>query len=137
MAKQYDHIETEHPNMNLYRFFSFFVDIILCGMLSLPFVMFFGGAGITSAKQFILTWIPFFIQFLIFKDIFGRSFGKLLFGFGIVEEGTDLRAPFFRRILRNLPLIVFPLECVAVLISDSNTRIADKIFGLRVVRVRI
>ena len=67
---------------------------------------------------------------LLFKDIFGRSLGKLLVGMTIRKiENLEQRPPFFVLLQRNLMLLLFPLEGIVILRDGYARRLADKWWG--------
>ena len=64
---------------------------------------------------------------LIFKDIFGRSLGKILLGMTIRKiDDFSARPPLLVLLKRNLSLLVFPLEGVVLLRDGYARRLADK-----------
>ena len=67
---------------------------------------------------------------LIFKDIFGRSLGKLLLGMTIRKiDDFSLRPPLIVLLKRNLLLLLFPVESVVLLRDTFARRLADKWWG--------
>jgi uncharacterized RDD family membrane protein YckC len=84
-------------------------------------VLLFGGI------MFITTSI-----YLIFKDVFGRSIGKTIMRLEIVSSNRSQTSAIVR-ILRNLTLIVYPVEILCVLLRNDGKRISDLIFGTEVV----
>ena len=64
---------------------------------------------------------------LIFKDIFGRSLGKILLAMTIRNiENLEQRPSRYVLIQRNLMLFLFPLEGVVILRDVYARRLADK-----------
>lgn len=71
---------------------------------------------------------------ILFKDIFGQSIGKRIFKIKIVtDEGQ--KPVIYKLILRNLTTFIWPIELLAITISESCTRLSDKILGLKVVKL--
>lgn len=77
--------------------------------------------------------LPFYgsITFvMLFKDIFGRSLGKLLLGMTIRKiENLEQRPSFFVLLQRNLMLLLFPLEVIVILRDSYARRLSDKWWG--------
>ncbi|MBC8259121.1 MAG: RDD family protein [SAR324 cluster bacterium] len=64
---------------------------------------------------------------LLFKDIFGRSLGKLLLGMTIRKiENFEERPALSVLLQRNLLLLIFPLEGVVLMRDSYARRLADK-----------
>ena len=74
--------------------------------------------------------LPFYgsiVFVLIFKDIFGRSLGKLLLGMTIRKiNDFSVRPPLIVLLKRNLLLLIFPVEGVVLLRDGYARRLADK-----------
>lgn len=65
------------------------------------------------------------------KDIFlGRSIAKRILGFQVVNHRTGLAAGPLRCLVRNLTIMLWPIEVIAALVN-SNRRIGDYIAGTR------
>jgi len=76
----------------------------------------------------IALMVVYFVLFLL-KDAAGRSPGKILFGLRIVQN--EERAPLWKRILRNVTIIIWPIEAAALLFTGR--RLLDRLLGLDVV----
>ena len=68
------------------------------------------------------------------KDSFkGLSFGKLLMGIRVVKtSGGTIRFP--TALLRNLSLLVWPIEALAIVINSKKRRLGDYLAGTKVKR---
>jgi|GEM_PF-1800012 len=64
----------------------------------------------------------------VLKDVLPVSPGKAITGLRITENGG--KAPVWKRILRNVTILVWPAEAVAVLVSGR--RLCDRMLGLEV-----
>ncbi len=139
--KVYKHEGSTGNNMRLRRLMAVLLDAFLCLMAGyVCYVMLWTCVGvdytqaIQSLKHFLIDAAPIYLTFFFLKDIFGRSLGKVIFGLCIVKKGTGAKAGFGSRFFRNFSLILFPVEGIALLMSESNTRIADKLLGIEVVK---
>lgn len=64
---------------------------------------------------------------ILFKDVFGRSLGKLLFGVHIAHsDAADLPVTAGQRILRNVPLLFWPIELIMTFQDPYRMRLGDK-----------
>lgn len=84
---------------------------------------------------FLIAIIPFsVITFMIInKDFYnGRSIGKRVFGYQVVDIKTNSVASEIQCMARNLTLLIWPLEILIVLINPSR-RLGDIIAGTKVI----
>ena len=139
--KTYKHEGPSGSDMRMRRLLSVLLDAFLCLMAGYAcYSLLWTCVGydytqvITSLKQFLIDASPIYLTFFFFKDVFGRSIGKMIFGLYIVERGTNQKASFGKRFFRNFSLMIFPIEGIFVLISETNTRLADKLLEIEVVR---
>lgn len=137
----YKHEGSTGNNMRLRRLISVLLDAFLCVVIAyFVYVMLWTCTGvdytqaIQSLKHFLIDASPIYLTLFFLKDIFGRSLGKVIFGLYIVEKGTGEKASFGKRFFRNFTLILFPIEGIALLMSETNTRIADKLLEIEVVK---
>ena len=67
---------------------------------------------------------------IVFKDIFGCSLGKFLLGMKIRSINDLSKSPSFPALLlRNLLLLIFPLEGIILLRDAYARRFSDKFFN--------
>ena len=72
----------------------------------------------------------FFYGFALFKDVFGRSAGKLALKLRIVPDDPDAEFLVLRRIARNITFLIWPVEAASIIITGR--RLSDKLLGLNV-----
>ena len=89
----------------------------------------FGGA--------LYPWVAGVVLLIYFnKDWFGgRSLAKRITGQQVVHVGSGLRADSLHCFLRNLTILVWPLELVVTLVSPRR-RLGDWLAGTQVVPFR-
>ena len=76
-------------------------------------------------------FIPYIIYFA--KDSFrGKSFAKRLIGLQVVDQSSGQAATALKCFIRNLTILIWPLEVVITLFSPER-RLGDLIAGTRVV----
>ncbi len=106
---------------------AFIVDYFIITLLGLSPIFFFGGFGdIDVFDRFPLT-MAIAVGGILFKDVFGRSLGKLIFGVRIAHgDAADLRVNAGQRILRNVPLMLWPVELIMTFQDPYHRRLGDK-----------
>jgi len=68
------------------------------------------------------------------KDIFGRSFGKWVFGLSILNTDDLQNKPkVINRILRNITVYIWPVEAIIMLKSLDGRRLGDKLAHTQIV----
>lgn len=78
-----------------------------------------------------ISFLPFIVYFL--KDNYrGKSIGKRLMGYQVVTAGKGNQAGSLRCFIRNLLILIWPLEALITLFSPSR-RLGDLISGTKVI----
>jgi uncharacterized RDD family membrane protein YckC len=115
------------------RIASFLIDHILLTFLivSLVFLVvnpneFVSGSGFLNFKTIIIFTIGLFIYFA--KDSYkGISIGKWIMGTMVRANENLLNVPSFGRLLlRNIFLIIWPIEFVVMIMDENKRRLGDK-----------
>jgi len=123
------------------RILAFFIDhISLTGlMVLLAFALLGDKFGSMQPNKFMvgmsIVFIPgFFIYFA--KDSFGgMSFGKRMLGIMVRSANDKNEIPSFGRLfLRNLTIILWPVECLVLLADSNKQRLGDKLASTVVVQ---
>ena len=124
-----ENLLTGHPAFGK-RIGAFFVDNVIIMLLALPPTFFIPGlenedASGLMTRVFITTAIA--VGGLLFRDVFGRSLGKLLFGVYIVNaDDPEKRVTIGQRIKRNVPLLFWPVELIATRRDPDYWRLGDR-----------
>jgi uncharacterized RDD family membrane protein YckC len=85
--------------------------------------------GIYGHDVFILLFFVMFFCMYLCKDIFGgQSFSKKMMDIQIIDINSGKRASKFKTILRNLFLVLWPIELLLILLSRDQ-RLGDKVAG--------
>lgn len=92
-------------------------------------------------RSFVIVWFSILIGimmlFLFCKDIFGgASFGKRIFGIGIRGVTDDSTPNTGKLVLRNVPLLLLPIEAFLMIFSSDYSRIGDRITNTQVVKLQ-
>jgi len=121
------------------RLFAFLIDFIFALLLANTFVNVFREENwdIASQTSGLYGLLPFYggiVLVLFFKDIFGRSLGKILLGMTIKKiDDTEQQPTLAVLIKRNLMLLLSPVEGVVILRDSYARRLADKWWGTVVI----
>jgi len=117
------------------RLFALLLDFIFALLIANTFVQVFRKEhwDLVMQSSDLSDLLPFYgsiVLVLLFKDIFGRSPGKLLLGMTVRNIGNfSERPPLVVLLKRNLLLLLFPVEGVVLLRDDYARRLADKWWG--------
>ena len=117
------------------RLFALLIDFIFALLLANTLVQIFRREhwDLLMQSRDLSDLLPFYgsiVFVLIFKDVFGRSIGKLLLGMTIRKiDDFSQRPLFIEHLKRNLLLLIFPVEGVVLLRDGYARRLADKWWG--------
>lgn len=124
------------------RIAAFFIDhfvmtflIVVIALLVMgPHITETNNFGNTASKMLLIMLFGFFLYFA--KDsVKGVSFGKWTMGIMVRNENNPTQIPSFGRLLiRNLFLIIWPIEFILLAASKNKKRLGDEIVKTRVVR---
>ena len=121
------------------RLFALLIDFIFALLMANTFVNVFRQEhwDIVTKTSSIYGLLPFYggiALVLLFKDISGRSLGKILLGMTI-RKIDDLEQPPTLAVLikRNLMILLFPVEAAVILRDNYARRLADKWWGTVVI----
>ncbi|WLD92576.1 RDD family protein [Alkalihalobacillus sp. AL-G] len=124
------------------RVFAFLIDhVIISFIIVIPFVFYMMNQD-NSESGIVLTvfWIAMFFAFIFYslKDVVkGVSIGKWIFGLGVRDE-DNLKTipPLTKLILRNLTIVIWPIEFVVLAARSNKQRLGDRLAKTAVVKVR-
>ncbi len=121
------------------RLFAVLIDFIFALLLANTFVNVFREEhwDIVTQTSGFYGLLPFYggiVLVLLFKDIFGRSLGKILLGMTIRKIDDMEQQPTLAVLIkRNLMMLLFPVEGTVILRDSYARRIADKWWGTVVI----
>ena len=121
------------------RLFAVLIDFIFALLLANTFVNLFREEhwDIDTQTSGFYGLLPFYggiVLVLLFKDIFGRSLGKILLGMTIRKiDDMEQRPTLAVLIKRNLMMLLFPVEGTVILRDSYARRLADKWWGTVVI----
>ncbi|RPF50368.1 RDD family protein [Aquisalibacillus elongatus] len=123
------------------RVFAFIIDhFIISFIVVVPFTFFLINEGLNNNLVFRGFWIGLFVAFVLysFKDSYkGASIGKSIIGIGVRDEENKDEVPSKTRLfLRNLILIIWPVELIVFAVNKDKQRIGDNLANSVVVQVR-
>ena len=121
------------------RLFALLIDFIFALLLANTLVQVFREEhwDIATQTSSIYGLFPYYggiALVLLFKDIFGRSLGKILLGMTIRNiDNLEQHPTLAVLIKRNLMLLLFPVEGVVILRDSYARRLSDKWWGTVVI----
>ena len=121
------------------RLFAVLIDFIFALLLANTFVNVFREEhwDIVTQTSGFYGLLPFYggiVLVLLFKDIFGRSLGKILLGMTIRKIDDMEQQPTLAVLIkRNLMMLLFPVEGTVILRDSYARRLADKWWGTVVI----
>ena len=124
------------------RLFALLIDFIFALLLANTFVNVFRQEhwDIVTQTSGIYGLLPYYggiALVLLFKDISGRSLGKILLGMTIRNiDDLELQPTLAVLIKRNLMMLLFPVEGVVIIRDSYARRLADKWWGAVVIADR-
>lgn len=113
------------------RIGAFIIDyLIITAIFMIPFLLnfqFILEGDIDLVLRFSYQMIIFAFLIFILKDIVkGVSFGKWLVGIKVSDKNNYILTPnIFRLMLRNIFILIWPIEFLVFLISKDKRRIGD------------
>ena len=120
------------------RCVAFLIDHVILSIIMT--IGLFGFAWDLLQTAFELTFLVVMLVIFMFyfsKDIVGgASIGKRVMGLAVrSNDNADLTPSYLLLFLRNIPIVVWPIEAIALLCSDNYRRIGDKLAGTAVYTV--
>jgi len=106
----------------VFRGCAFAVDTMICAGIMMVIVGIFHKIPILGTMPFMIG-IAFILMF--FRDVFGKSIGKYLFGLNIVDLRSKNKAKFYQRLLKNITVPFSIIEIPIVVFSKKHQRIGD------------
>ncbi|WP_281988964.1 RDD family protein [Aquimarina aggregata] len=113
------------------RFLAFIIDLMLLGFIGGIFGLFIDKV---EKFRFISDFIFYILMALfLIRDLFFRngSIGKKILNLKIVSDINGFNTNKVNKILRNITMIIWPIELIILLIS--NKRLSDYILKINVI----
>ena len=116
------------------RIAAYLIDHIILSFMLVGFII---CAVMTGEFTLIILSIIGAIIIYTGKDLFGgRSLGKRALNMAVRKlDNTDEVPGKWRLFLRNITLIIWPIELIVLLARDDNRRLGDMIAGTTVIRI--
>ncbi len=115
------------------RLAAFFIDYLIYIVIFVPpFILF---VPFDSFKEIFPIFMLILLISISLKDIFGgRSVGKRVFGLYVRKYDNFEKNPKIHKlIIRNLFLLIWPIEFIIIVIDKNSRRLGDKIANTQVV----
>lgn len=108
--------------MKMKRLIACYVDLAAVTLINIPFFLLH--IMLESHLTLALLAVCFISGFLL-KDVLGINAGKRLFKIKIYQRGSDMEATKKQKILRNITLLIWPMEVIVLLASKDDKRLGD------------
>ena len=110
--------------MKIHRLIACYIDLAAVTLINIPFFL----LHIMLKKPLTLALLAVcFISCFLLKDALGINVGKRLFKIKIYQCDCDLGATKKQKILRNITLLVWPVEAIVLLASKDDKRLGDRL----------
>jgi uncharacterized RDD family membrane protein YckC len=114
------------------RILAFLIDFFLMSFLAGYLVLFILGPDILDFNKYdkmhtlaILILLPFFLLYFSKDMVEGISFGKWVLGIMIRNESDNKIPSYLKLFLRNLFIIIWPIELLVLVFNKDNKRLGD------------
>jgi len=89
--------------------------------------------SIENERLYHLIWGCAVFFLLITRDISGRSLGKRIFGLKILTFAEHKKPKLYQLVLRNILLLLIPIEIILVIVEEKHMRLGDYLTGTIVI----
>ena len=112
-------------NTKISRVAAFWIDAMI---LSIPMMLLFPVPPSSESSGVFDTLVRSFVWMspMLFRDIFGRSIGKLCLGLEIVDRESGKKAGVLQRFLRNVTFPITTFEGIFFVLCDGERRWGDR-----------
>ena len=118
-------------NMKVQRLVAAYIDNMVVSILCAPLLL----LRIRHPAPWTLFCLALvYLTLFVLKDVPAPSIGKRLLKLDIYKYGTSVKASIGQRICRNILLLVWPVELIALLLSPNERRLSDRLCGTGVKR---
>jgi len=117
--------------MKILRLIAAYIDNLIIAFVCVP-LFYIWMTQHTFLSMLLLVFV--YIGLTLFKDIPPLSIGKKILGFDVYVVGSEERATIKQRICRNVTLLIWPIELIAMLLSTESRRLSDRFCGTIVKR---
>ena len=108
------------------RLIGAYMDLAIVSFVSVPLYIF---SGESTKDIFFVVMVTIALFGMICKDAVGISIGKFAFKYEVYSQKTDKRATALQKIVRNITLVVWPVEVIVLLLSKKERRLGDMLAG--------
>lgn len=108
------------------RLIGAYMDLAIVSFVSVPLYIF---SGESTKDIFFVVMVTIALFGMICKDALGISIGKFVFKYEVYSQKTEKRATALQKIVRNITLVVWPVEVIVLLLSKKERRLGDMLAG--------
>ena len=106
----------------LFRGVAFAIDTIVCVFIAIGI---FGIVSLYMELQSYYLTIVVGLVLLTFRDVFGKSLGKMLVGIDILDNKSKEKASLIQRISKNITTPISIVEIPIIILCKDHRRIGD------------
>ncbi|QHT66924.1 RDD family protein [Rhodocytophaga rosea] len=117
-------------NNKIKRLIAATIDLAFISILTIPLILYFDNSNYRLWRD--MTQLLFFGLFLNKDCTKGISIGKRLFNFVTIYKGRP--ASSLKCLIRNVTLLIYPIEALILLINPQAKRIGDYFAGTTVIK---
>ena len=111
--------------MKIKRLLATYIDYAIVCIIVLPVPILLAHGK--NALELLPYLAPPCLAGMLIKDIPPLCLGKRIFRLEIIDSETGNSATVKQRILRNITILIWPIEIIAMLASPNGCRLADKL----------
>lgn len=116
------------------RLIGAYMDLAIVSFASVPLYIF---SGESTKDIFFVVMVIIALLGMVCKDALKISVGRFVFKYEINSWKTGEKATVLQKIVRNITLVVWPVEVIVLLASKNGRRLGDMMAGTVVVSKRI
>ena len=118
--------------MKITRLVAAYIDQFFASMLSIPVMYLF---YLHRSILTLILLVSIYMFWLLIKDIPALHIGKRVFRYDIFDSRTGTAATVKQRVLRNITLLIWPVEVIVMLLSPDGRRISDRLLKTEVKKI--
>ena len=109
------------------RLIAMYIDLMIISFINAPLFYWLITGERSLLKNLLL--VLSMVGMVFFKDALNLSVGRRIFKLVVYQYNSEKRATPMQRLIRNIPLICWPVEAIVALSSSSHRRLGDKMAG--------
>lgn len=115
---------------------AFYINLMITSFLTTPFAIYskmVDGSDHVGLPTGIVEATIVGIILMLVLDIKILSPGKRLMRLTVANVGGDTYVPLWKQFVRNITVVIYPVEFLVILCTRDHRRLSDRILGLEVI----